>query len=639
MVRTGLTLLTFCAAVLAGNPLLYAQDNQYRIFGVVSDDENSNPVENAEVQLSHTGLDTTLYTDSEGRFEANWTFTSADEEPAFPTQFQLGSNYPNPFNPSTNVDINVVEEGNYRVQMFDILGRRLAAEDLHMMTGEYTVQLSGLSAVGTYLLRVSGNGVSQTRKMTNIGGAGSLSPDISITSGGSGGEPGRSMARKSKPAAEYESIRIQVNARGYQPLSMTIDYSPDEHEYKVMASLKPQMEKERQLFRELSQGESVLSGGSNDFAFRLLQVLQDKEGTDSYFFSPLSITTAFGMALLGADGETYRELRDFFELHELDRPQIKEAYRDLVDLLITLDEQVIMNIANSIWHRDDVELLEQFIEENREYLNAEVRGLDFDDPAAPDTINAWIEEKTEGLIEEMIDEIPSDMILYLINAIYFKGDWTIQFDPELTRDRTFIRPGGEEVKIPTMHAGDNFRAYQDEDWTVLDMWYGDAGYSFTAFMPTNADTTLDDMVGGGSLTPEKFGEITDNLMERDSLQVYMPKFGIDYEIEGFERDLQDMGLTIPFIDPFHPLSNGADFSRITGSEELFISEVLHRAVIEVNEEGSEAAAVTVIEMAIGTGYEPPPEIRFNRPFLFFIRENTTNTILFMGSYTGDVGDI
>lgn len=623
MVRTGLLLLTFCAAVLAGNQILYAQDNDYRIYGVVSDDENSNPVENAEVKLSHTWLDTTLYTGSDGRFEASWTITSADEEPASPVKFQLSNNYPNPFNPSTSVDLNVVEQGNYRIEIFDILGRRLAAKELRIMPGEHTLQLSGLGAAGTYLLRVSGNGVSRTGKMTNIGGTGLLSPGITITSGG---EPGGNMAKKSKTTGEYESIRIQVNAPGYQPLSMTIDYSPDELNYEVMPSLKPQMSKERQLSRELSQGESVLSGGSNDFAFRLLQVLQDKEGTDSYFFSPLSITTAFGMALLGARDETYGQLRDFFELHELDRPQIKEAYRDLIHLLTTLDDQVVMNIANSIWHRDDVELLEQFIEENQEYLNAEVRGLDFDDPAAPDTINAWIEDKTEGLIEEMIEEIPPNMILYLINAIYFKGDWTIQFDPDLTGDRAFTRPDGEEVSVPTMLAGDKFRAYQDEDWTALDMWYGDAGYSFTAFMPTNADTTLDDMVG--DFTPEKFEEITDNLMERDSLQVYMPKFEIDYKIEGFGNDLQDMGLTIPF-------GAAADFTRMTGSEDLFISEVMHRAVVEVNEEGSEAAAVTVIAVPTSGGYEPPPEIRLNRPFLFFIRENTTNTILFMGSYTGD----
>lgn len=622
MIRIGLTVLAFCAAVSAGSQTLYAQDNEYRIYGVVSDDENSTPIENAEVKLSHTRLDTTLYTGSDGRFEANWTITSADQEPASPVKFQLGNNYPNPFNPSTSVDINVIEWGNYRIELFDILGRRLATKDLRIMAGEHTLELSGLSAAGTYVLRVSGNGVSQTRQMANVGGTGSVSPHISITSGG---ESDRNMARKSKSAAEYESIRIQVNARGYQPLSMTIDYSPDEQNYEVMPLLKPQMSKDRKLSRELSPGESVLSGGSNDFAFRLLQVLQDKEGMDSYFFSPLSITTAFGMALLGARDETYWQLRDFFELHELDRPQIKEAYRGLIHLLTTLDDQVVMNIANSIWHREDVDLLEQFIEENRDYLNAEIRGLDFNDPAAADTINAWIEDKTEGLIENMIGFIPPEMILYLINAIYFNGDWTIQFDPDLTTEMPFTRPDGEKAAIPMMLAGDKFRACQDDDWTVLDMWYGDAGFSFTAFLPTNEDMSLDDMVGG--LTSKKFGEIVDNLMERDSLQVYMPKFEIDYEIEDFRDDLVNMGLTIPF-------GGEADFSRMTGFG-IFISDVLHRAVIEVNEEGSEAAAVTVISMPTGTVYEPPPEIRLNRPFLFFIRENTSNTILFMGSYTGD----
>jgi serine protease inhibitor len=267
---------------------------------------------------------------------------------------------------------------------------------------------------------------------------------------------------------------------------------------------------------------------------------------------------------------------------------------------------------------------------NKEYFDAEVRPLDFDNPDAPDIINAWINDKTEGLIKKMIDQIGPEVIMYLINAIYFNGDWTVQFDPDDTRDQSFTRSDGSKTEVPMMQVADNFRYHIDDEWTVLDMWYGDAGFSFTAFMPSDdtADEGLDLLAH--ELTHARFESITSNL-KSDTINVYMPKFEIDYEIKNFPLDLMDMGLTIPFTGEL------ADFTKITREDPLVISDVLHRAVIKLDEEGTEAAAVTVIGIfttTSGTGRPMRITIRLDRPFLFFIRENTSNTILFMGKFDG-----
>lgn len=376
---------------------------------------------------------------------------------------------------------------------------------------------------------------------------------------------------------------------------------------------------DRQLAEDLSVQEQIMIGGSNDFAFRLLHRLKDKEEDNSFFVSPLSISTAFGMALNGAADETYEQMRGFFGYDGLTRDEINRANRDLIDLLTTLDPQVIMTIANSVWYREGITVREEFLNNNREYFDADVQELDFSDPGAPDIINAWIDENTEGLIDKMVEAIGEDVIMYLVNAIYFNGDWTVQFDPDDTRDEVFHLPDGDTREVPMMRVEEEFRTYRGEDWTALDMWYGKAGFSFTALVP-GGDATLEELVP--ALTADRFASITEQL-EESELNVVVPRFELDYEIGNFPDELEDMGLTLPF-------GSQADFSGIADLP-LAISDVKHRAVIKLDEEGSEAAAATVIEVGLtSTG----PSIRLNRPFLFFIRENTSNTILFMGAYTG-----
>ncbi len=376
--------------------------------------------------------------------------------------------------------------------------------------------------------------------------------------------------------------------------------------------------------RELSAQEKLLVEGSNEFTFELLHKLSQTASDESFFASPLSISMAFGMALNGADGETYDQMRDFFSHDGLSNEEINTAFRDLIDLLTRLDPQARMEIANSIWYRRGFEVLEEFLQTNADYFDAEIADLDFGDPAAVDIINGWINDKTNGLIEEMIDEIGPDVVMYLINAIYFKADWTVQFDSEDTRNEKFTTGTGEQIDVPMMRVREAFGYFGNEDWQVVDLPYGDGAFSFTAFLPADRHNLGE---FAGTLTRQEFDAITSQIVE-DTVNVYLPRFEIDYDYGDIMDDLQDMGLTLPFDGGI------ADFSRINPVEDLFISDVMHRAVIKVDEEGSEAAAVTVIEISRTSVGPVELTIRLDRPFLFFIRENNSNTILFMGKYAG-----
>ena len=376
----------------------------------------------------------------------------------------------------------------------------------------------------------------------------------------------------------------------------------------------------RELPRSLAAEEQSISEGSNEFAFRLLHKLQSIEGDSSFFISPLSISTAYGMLYNGAEEETYVQLQDFFGHNELSKEEINQGYKNLIELLINLDDEVIVNIANSIWSNEDASIKQDFVSKNKEFFNAEVDELDFTDPNSANIINKWVEDRTDGLIDKIVASTNPQEVIYLLNAIYFKGDWTTQFDPQDTSEEPFYLPGGETTTVSLMQNVADFRVASDENWKSLDMWYGKSGYSFTVLVPLN-DQPLPELIP--ELTIEKFTNLTSNLEKKENVSVALPRFELKYEIPDFKNVLIDMGLNIPFNQ------NAANLSGIADVPQLHISNTRHKAVIKVDEKGTEAAAATSIVASSSLN-----SFRLDRPFLFFIRENNSNTILFMGSYTG-----
>jgi len=378
--------------------------------------------------------------------------------------------------------------------------------------------------------------------------------------------------------------------------------------------------------RELTPSEKEVTGAANTFGINLLAKLSELDDEkENIFISPLSISIALGMALHGAEGETQEEMKQVLEFHNMPIGDINEAYRGLLDLLPYIDPDVELLIANSMWYRIGFPVLDSYIETNKKYFDAEVDALDFSLPEASDIMNNWVNEKTKGLIEDIVpEEIDPLTVMYLINAVYFKGDWAIQFDKEDTRDADFRLEDGSTIPVKMMHQKDSFRvslSYQDV--SVIDLPYSDGHYSMTIVLPPH-DVSIHELTG--SMTSEKWqtwlGKLPDEPREID---VYIPRFTLEYE-KSLVDVLQALGMRRAFSPALAKFDGIYDREKI-GGENLYISNVMHKTFVDVNEEGTEAAAATSVEFGVTSA---PPAFRADSPFLMAIRESSSDTILFIG---------
>lgn len=382
----------------------------------------------------------------------------------------------------------------------------------------------------------------------------------------------------------------------------------------------------RELPRSLTTQEMRLVDGSGLFGFQMMQKLTERNPLSSHFISPLSIIMAYGMTMNGAEGETYTQMQEVFGLDGLSRDDINLAARDLIGLLTTYDEKVTFTIANSIWYREEYPVAKNFLDINRTHYDAVIEAVNFADPKTLERINGWVKEKTGGLIENITDELDPQIVMYLLNAIYFKGDWSVRFDPDKTTKKPFKLPNGsfKEVDMMQMEMEKEMAYKHGEDYEAVNLYYGDAGFVMTLILPDES-TTLEEWLSETNW--DTWTQISGDFYDV-TLTLRMPKFELEYEVENFEELLIDLGI----IDGFDPFL--ADFSPMTGSPNgIFIGESKHKTFISVNEEGTEAAAVTSVVM-----FDSAPqmaELTFNRPFFYVIREVESGTILFMGTFTGE----
>ncbi len=369
--------------------------------------------------------------------------------------------------------------------------------------------------------------------------------------------------------------------------------------------------------RELSAQETSLVEASNQFGFGFFQELAAQSDGGNLFVSPLSVSMALGMTYNGARGTTEQGMRECLAFGDLTTGQINQGYLDLITLLTGMDSSVTLEIANSIWYRLGFEVLQEFIDVNVTFFAAVVAALDFGDSGAADTINAWVNEKTHGKIEEIV-ESPIDplVVMYLINAIYFKGDWTFQFDKADTSDMIFHAPDGDK-QVEMMNMKADLSVLQTEDFQAVDLAYGHGLFSMTVLLPRE-DKDIDDLVA--ELTPENWANWMGRFEEYNEMLLYLPKFELEWE-DSLVNVLTALGMEAAF-DPAK-----ADFSGIDGALDLYISEVKHKTYVKVNEEGTEAAAVTSVEVSLSAA---PTEIRVDRPFLFVIHDRHSGALLFMG---------
>jgi serine protease inhibitor len=376
-----------------------------------------------------------------------------------------------------------------------------------------------------------------------------------------------------------------------------------------------------QLPRTLSAAELRIVAGGNAFAFDLLrQATRTLRPDSNAFLSPLSASMALGMALNGAAGQTLNDVQAALRLAGMTEAELNQGYRGLIPLLRALDPRTEMRIANSMWARRGLVLRQPFADAARTNFDAQVRTLDFGSPTAVQTINGWVSSETHQRIPRMLDQIGDDQVLFLINAIYFKGKWREAFDSKNTREGPFHGADGKDRSAPLMRQEKNLRYDETEDYQAADLLYGNGAFAMTVLLPKPGRTASQTLQG---LDSAAWKALTGRFHEA-KVSLTLPRFRLEYTRK-LNQDLQVLGMKAAF-DP-----SRADFSRVAepGPEKLYLSRVDQKTFVEVNEEGTEAAAATSVGVAVASAVQVF-EMKVDRPFVFTIRERLSGTVLFLG---------
>ena len=366
----------------------------------------------------------------------------------------------------------------------------------------------------------------------------------------------------------------------------------------------------------LSAAAPIAIQSSNEFGIELFTRVAESENKN-LMLSPLSASTALTMLLNGCGGDTYSQLQGTLKYPaEMSISEINEAYKSLVGQLLTVDPRVQLAFANAIFYRNGFNVKPPFLATMNDDYKATVKALDFATPTALTTINKWASDNTKGKIPEVLSEIPGDAVMFIMNALYFNGDWSYQFDKSMTQELPFLPDGGSATDVPTMKGKVGAKFARDEGFKAIEMPYGQTNFTMVVIVP---DETLSAFYPSFTYQVwDKLCSDLDELQEFDKTTVIMPKFKFSYE-KYLNNQLMSMGM----IDAFS--SSDADLSGISDSG-IWVDYVQQNTFVEVDEEGTETAAVTTIDV----GVTSPLPFNIYKSFIFAIRERTTNTLLFIG---------
>jgi serine protease inhibitor len=361
---------------------------------------------------------------------------------------------------------------------------------------------------------------------------------------------------------------------------------------------------------------------SNKFGFKLFsEVLKNDRGENNVFISPSSVAIALAMTYNGASGSTQQAMAKTLELQGMNLPEINSAYAAaLKQLLDNSDAKVQLNIANSLWANQEVSFAPDFLKRTQDFYQAKVSNLNFKDAAASSTINNWVKENTKGKITKIVESIEPDQVLFLINAIYFKGNWSNEFDKTKTAQYPFYITSGRRKQHPMMSQEGDYRYYESQQFQAVSLPYGkDGKISFYIFLPKQ-NSNLKAFYQ--NLNIENWEKWMTQFNKQKGF-IRLPRFKTDYEVT-LNESLKSLGMEEAF-------SNKANFSGM--GKNFAISQVKHKTFVEVNEEGTEAAAATSVGIVATSLREEPEPFRMivDRPFFCAIRDNQTGNILFMGS--------
>jgi serpin B len=386
-------------------------------------------------------------------------------------------------------------------------------------------------------------------------------------------------------------------------------------------------DKERIISPDVNASEqALLVEGNSAFAFELYQALKGKEG--NLFYSPYSISLALAMTYAGARNETAEQIADTLQFR-LEQDKLHPAFNWLDAELTSRGEGAAgkdgegfrLNIVNAIWGQKDYGFLSEFLDVLAENYGAGLRILDFitESEKSRVTINDWVSDQTEGRIENLIPPGAIDVLtrLVLTNAIYFNAAWEYPFDENVTADGPFCLLDGSQVIVPMMRQTVPFGYVEGEGYQAVELPYDGSELSMVILLPASGNFQAFEK----GLQSERVSDIINGL-QPDEVTLIMPKFEFDSEFS-LKDTLAGIGMPIAF-------SGDADFSGMTGNRELFISDVVHKAFVSLDEAGTEAAAATAVIVAGSAAPEPPVEVTIDRPFIFLIRDIKTGAIIFIG---------
>lgn len=366
---------------------------------------------------------------------------------------------------------------------------------------------------------------------------------------------------------------------------------------------------------ELTQVQRVKVAQDNDFSFELFKQTLANTNESNVFISPLSVSIALGMTWNGAAGDTKAEMEKALKISGISTKDINEYYKLILSSLSEMDPKTKLSIANSIWYRNTFSVKPNFLNTNIDYFNAEISPLDFTKPEAVSTINKWCNDKTNGLIPKVLDKIEDGHVMFLINAIYFKGIWVKQFKKKDTNEGNFTNEKNQSVKVNYMNITETFAYAEDEYAQYLEIPYGNSTFSMTVILPKGKAGEAD----FNELTSERFND-AEQKMANEKVTVQFPRFKVENKFQ-LKPMLQAMGMQKAF-------TKIAEFDGISNLKPLYIDFVQHDTYVEVTEEGTEAAAVTTV--GITEAISNNPQFIANKPFAFVIKEKNSGIILFMG---------
>ncbi len=359
--------------------------------------------------------------------------------------------------------------------------------------------------------------------------------------------------------------------------------------------------------------------GGNDFSFDLFnKVVQSEPTNTNVFVSPFSVSMALAMTSNGANAELRATMAAILGYNDLSQAEVNSAFKSLENRVKEMDNRVQFNNANSVWYRNGKVVKNSFVEPVYEYFNAEIQGEDFQNPQTVNKINNWVSNKTQGKIPSIIEQINPNHVMFLINALYFKADWKVPFDTKETQNRGFQLASNEMVQVPTMMTKNaKYRYLSHRDVELVDIPYGNGQFSMTVLMP-NSDLPLNSFIENLSVNALNNWL---NASAEVGYDLYLPKFKVEYEVT-LNGMLSEMGMGEAFSG-----SNGGFSEIFDDNQHHVIDEVKHKTFVEVNEQGTEAAAVTSVGIEVTS---LPPSVRVNKPFVYVIREKHTDAILFIG---------